>query len=191
MKSGWRSSISTSRASKARSRPFEATRRVGSKVAGSTPDRDAPSNGTARSRTRITFRSKSCTPVVWCTRRTISARAQARLVAATSSTTAHRERGFSAGQFNPQEYGMDAVADLSDGVDSNNDRRPRGSVMSRFGISREELAGISGTWHVERTRVAGLASTGFNVRAPAATSWRLSVTAPGRPRTPPTQSGTE
>jgi hypothetical protein len=47
------------------------------------------------------------------------------------------------------------AADLSDGVDSNNDQRPRGSVMSVFGISRDELAGISGTWRVEGAEPSG------------------------------------
>ena len=32
------------------------------------------------------------------------------------STTTHREREFSTGELNPQKYGMDAVADLSDCV---------------------------------------------------------------------------
>ena len=39
----------------------------------------------------------------------MSSRARARLAAATSSTVPE--------ELNPQKYGMDAVADLSDGVD--------------------------------------------------------------------------
>jgi hypothetical protein len=39
--------------------------------------------------------------------------------------------------------------------------------MDRFGISPEELALISGTWHVEGTKVSGLEWTGFNVRGAA------------------------
>ena len=70
---------------------------MGSRVAGSTVHRPTPSNGTARWRTRSTSRPKRSTPVVRCTSRTMSSRARARLTAATSSTTVHRERGFSTG----------------------------------------------------------------------------------------------
>jgi hypothetical protein len=38
--------------------------------------------------------------------------------AATFSTTAHRARRFTTGGTGPQKYGMDAVADVSDGVES-------------------------------------------------------------------------
>jgi hypothetical protein len=56
---------------------------------------------------------------------------------------------------------MAAVVDLSDGVEGDDDQRPRGSGMYMFGISREELAGISRTWHDEGNKVAGTEWTNF------------------------------
>ena len=60
-------------------------------------------------------RARRCTPVVRCTSRTISSRARAHLTAATFPQRLTGSESSAPEELNPQKYGMDAVADLSDG----------------------------------------------------------------------------
>ena len=61
-------------------------------------------------------RARRAPPGVRCTSRTISSRARARLTAATFPQRLTGSESSAPEELNPQKYGMDAVADLSDGV---------------------------------------------------------------------------